>query len=196
MQYSRTLKPFSLIVAIDHQGGIGLQQTLPWKIAADMAFFRHVTTTAPFDFEGALGLSQNVVLSPNAVIMGRKTWLSLPKKHRPLRDRYNVVLSRGMTSIAGAPVVCGSLVGAMALPEVCAAPEVFVIGGAEVFSEAIDHPCCTRLILTRIAHDFGCDAFFPAIPPRFVCAKTSEWRMDENASLRFRFEVWEILTNQ
>ena len=84
---------FALIVAADRNGGIGTLNSLPWKLSGDMKFFRLVTT-------GALGSSvlDRIVVHPdakeNAVIMGRKTWDSIPAKFRPLPGRFNIVLSR------------------------------------------------------------------------------------------------------
>jgi dihydrofolate reductase/thymidylate synthase len=74
-------RPVKVIVAATASGGIGRGGTLPWRIPADMAFFKATTlaTSAPG--------------KQNAVIMGRKTWASIPAKFRPLPGRLNVVLS-------------------------------------------------------------------------------------------------------
>lgn len=77
------MKTFSLVVASTQKGGIGLNGNLPWKkIPGDMAFFRKVTST-----------TTDPTLQ-NAVIMGRKTWESIPSKFRPLPGRLNVILTR------------------------------------------------------------------------------------------------------
>ncbi len=216
---------------------------MPWKLRADMAFFRDITMNgicrgekcfASTDTRSEIQRAELLYLSPharpeagsrgaspleqgnpdsssaagaafhggqkakprdqgkNAVIMGRKTWESLPKKHRPLVDRHNVVLSRTETSFAGAES-CTDIETALSLPTVIAAPEVFIIGGGAVFAEAIKHPLCRRVILTRIDARFGCDVFFPVISDRFACTGTSDWQVEEGktATLRFRFELWE-----
>ncbi len=206
MRYSRRLKPFSLIAAIDSKNGVGRDQTLPWKLRQDMAFFRAVTTNGiggvtcfvpPLD--PLKNPSANLVHDENAqnvVIMGRKTWCSLPPKHRPLLARQNIILSRTSSDFSKVPV-SASFEMALGLPETMAAPEVFVIGGAAVFAEAIVHPLCNRVILTRIDGDFGCDVFFPPMPNRFHCVTTSEWKTENTpsaegpTSTRFRFEIWE-----
>ena len=72
------MKPFSIVVAIDRAGGIGREGKLPWNLPADMARFKEIT-------QGEGG---------NAVIMGRKTWDSIPEKFQPLPGRLNVVLTR------------------------------------------------------------------------------------------------------
>jgi len=194
------LKPFSLIAAVDSKGGIGRDQTLPWKLREDMAFFRAVTTHGRQgvglfvpDFQGETLGEAPPQKTQNVVIMGRKTWVSLPKKHRPLAERQNIVLSRTQSDLSEAPT-CDSLERALALPTVLAAPEIFIIGGAAVFAEAILHPLCHRVILTRIEGDFGCDVFFPAMPTRFHCMTPSAWHSEIPTAgaqpIRFRFEIW------
>lgn len=80
------MSKFALIVAATEDLGIGFQGTLPWRIPKDMAFFKHVTTHVPRDFNGPSGR--------NAVIMGRVTWESIPPRFRPLPDRFNIIVSR------------------------------------------------------------------------------------------------------
>ena len=69
-----------LIVACTKSGGIGKNQTLPWRIKKDMALFKKITLECPEGYN-------------NVVIMGRKTWESIPEKFRPLKDRVNIILS-------------------------------------------------------------------------------------------------------
>jgi len=173
------------------RGASPLEQGNPDSSSAAGAALHGIQRTEPFESlfdRGAEPRDQGI----NAVIMGRKTWDSLPKKHRPLVDRHNVVLSRTETSFAGAES-CTDIETALSLPTVIAAPEVFIIGGGAVFAEAIKHPLCQRVILTRIDARFGCDVFFPAIPDRFTCTTASDWQVEDGktATLRFRFELWE-----
>ena len=76
-----TMTKLTLIVAATTSNGIGHSSRLPWRLPHEMAYFAHVTSNAP---EG----------KKNVVIMGRKTWESIPPKFRPLKDRLNVVISR------------------------------------------------------------------------------------------------------
>lgn len=106
------MKPFSIIVAVAKNQGIGMNGQMPWpRIPGDMKHFADVTTSkepmahspsefalkscfyqSGLNFTNAASLSDNNKL--NAVIMGRKTWESLPASHKPLPNRLNVVLSR------------------------------------------------------------------------------------------------------
>ena len=71
----------TIIIAATKANGIGVNNNLPWRIPKEMKYFAQVTSNAA---DG----------QQNAVIMGRKTWESIPKKHRPLSNRFNIVLSR------------------------------------------------------------------------------------------------------
>jgi dihydrofolate reductase len=126
----------SLIVATDRHNGIGINNTLPWRLPEDLAFFKRTTTGHP-------------------IIMGRKTFDSIG---RPLPNRRNIVVTRNPDwSHAGVEVV-HSLVQAAALT---GDADAFVIGGAQIYAEAL--PLAMRLFVTEIAADFACDAFFPPI---------------------------------
>ena len=122
-------RSFQIIVAATKELGIGLNGTLPWKLPADMAFFKELTT--------ATESTKKV----NAVIMGRKTWESLPAKFRPLPRRLNVVLTKEyLSSPEYCPdnvQKCSSLDAALdslSDPGVSSQIEqIFVIGGAQIF---------------------------------------------------------------
>jgi len=110
----------------------------------------------------------------NAVIMGRKTWDSIPPKFRPLKGRLNVVISRSHTEPppslkdldAETEVIkVGSLEQAieyLGSPSVASrTPKVFVIGGAQIYDAALRLKQAKRILLTSIMNDFECDTFFP-----------------------------------
>mmetsp|Transcript_42246 Transcript_42246/g.90750 ORF Transcript_42246/g.90750 Transcript_42246/m.90750 type:complete len:506 (+) Transcript_42246:188-1705(+) len=146
-------KPLSVIVATTPHGGIGKDGALPWKLPGDMAFFKRVTMAAPAGAQ-------------NAVVMGRKTWESIPEKFRPLPGRVNVVLSKSTESSAypESVAVASSLEKALeTLGSRSDVAEVFVIGGQAAYQEAMKMSSCKRLYITRVAKDFECDAFFPAV---------------------------------
>ena len=128
----------ALIAAVARNGIIGVANRLPWHLPEDMKFFRETTRGQP-------------------VIMGRKTWESLPDAFRPLPGRLNIVVSRNAGLQATGATVVGSLPEALAAAG--AAEVVFVIGGAELFRQTL--PLADRLLLTEVDQDFDGDAFFP-----------------------------------
>lgn len=83
--------PLTIIAAVTRKNGLGVNGTLPWKLPKEMGHFRKATSatgTSRSEFSDASGPSMN------AVIMGRKTWESIPPKFRPLKGRINVIISR------------------------------------------------------------------------------------------------------
>ncbi len=132
----------SLIAAVAGNHAIGKDGQLLWHLPEDMRYFRETTRGKP-------------------VIMGRKTWESLPDSFRPLPGRHNIVVSRNPAYQAPGATLAGSL--EEALRAAGEADEVFVIGGAELYRQAF--PVACRLYLTEIAQDFAGDAFFPEVLP-------------------------------
>ena len=102
-----TIRPFSIIVAADQKGGIGKNGTMPWTCPEDMAYFRKITggdRPAPKPTDASSQQQPQAaapVVKRTAVIMGRKTWESIPEKFRPLPNRLNVVLSSTIASVDG-----------------------------------------------------------------------------------------------
>ena len=130
----------TLVAAVAKDGAIGRDNALLWRIPEDMARFKAVTLGKP-------------------VVMGRKTWDSLPAKFRPLPGRRNLVVSRSATALPGAEVFA-SLDAALAA---CAEPEVCVIGGGEIYALAL--PRADKLALTEVDAAFpDADRHFPAWP--------------------------------
>ena len=129
-----------LVAAVARDGGIGRGNALLFVDPADQRFFRDTTMGAP-------------------VVMGRRTWLSIPERFRPLPGRRNLVLSRDAGFDAPGAEVAPSLDAALA--RLGGADTVFVIGGAGVFAEAL--PRADELILTEVDRVYpGADTFFPA----------------------------------
>ena len=185
-------RTFQLLVAATKQLGIGKDGKLPWKLAGDMAYFKELT------------MKTSDSSKQNAVIMGRNTWQSIPAKFRPLKDRINVVLSRqhndeNNSGIAnsiqqGQPVkdvlTCGSLQSAMSLltgPELGSRVEhIFVIGGGQVYKEAIAAPECAVIHFTLVESDFDCDTHFPPIDPQqFSLWSAAAPRTDQGVRYQF-----------
>ena len=117
--------------------------------------------------------------------MGRKTWESLPEKYRPLPGRLNIVVSRSDLALPEATRLAHSLDEALTLAD--PVRKAFVIGGATLYAEAIQHSACKELILTEIEGTFDCDAFFPEIPKPFYRKEISS---SEENGLHYCFTEW------
>ncbi len=139
----------SLVAAVARDGVIGSAGGIPWRIPEDARRFRAVTIGHP-------------------VVMGRRTWDSLPTRFRPLPGRRNVVVTRNQSWAATGADRAGSLADALDL--LTGAPRVFVIGGGELYAEAL--PLADELLLTEIDVEVAGDTFFPRFD-RDVFAETS-----------------------
>jgi dihydrofolate reductase len=168
---------FELVVAADEARGIGRDGALPWRLPGDMAFFKRITSDAP---AGTL----------NAVLMGRKTYASIPAKFRPLRGRLNVVLSRQESLALDAGVeVFGSLDAALASLDRPGLHRAFVIGGGELYAQALGHPGCARVHLTRVHATFACDTFLAPFEDRFRLVTRDGPQHDDG--IEYTFETYE-----
>ena len=169
------MKNFSIVVAMDEKNGIGKNGDLAWALPADLKHFKEITTQT------------NDSAKKNAVVMGRKTWDSLPEKFKPLPGRVNVVLSRNLSVQIHLPLVYSDL--DRALMELSLRNDInniFVIGGAQIYSYAMLSPACQSLYVTEVKGDFGCDTFFPPIPPAsFKIKEESAWLSEGQIQYRF-----------
>jgi dihydrofolate reductase / thymidylate synthase len=162
------MKNFTIIAAMDCVRGIGKGGRIPWDLPEDLKRFHAITTK---------GFTHHTGDDPtlNAVIMGRKTYQSIIDRNgSSLGQRINIVMSRskicsGNQFEATAHGLNEALEMASSHSDVL---QVFVIGGGEVYREAIQHPNCTRIYLTRVEGSYNCDTFFPEIPGSFK--KTAE----------------------
>lgn len=136
---------------------IGLNGSMPWYLPEDLAHFKRTTNGSP-------------------VIMGRKTWDSLPPKFRPLPGRMNVVISsdsqtrQNLKENGCSPAQ--SLREALSICEQFAHTDVWVIGGAQIYAQAL--PLAHRLVITDIDAPFDGDAFAPELD--------ASWRLSERHS--------------
>lgn len=129
----------TLIAALARNLVIGKGNTLPWRLPEDLKRFKSLTLGHP-------------------VIMGRKTWQSLG---RPLPGRTNIVVSHSADFATTGGILAGSFEAALAAAAATGTDETFIIGGAEIYQQAL--PVAQRLQLTEIDQDFSGDAFFPPI---------------------------------
>ena len=165
---------------------------LPWDLPADMAYFRDVTTRTR-----AAG-------AQNAVVMGRKTWASIPAKFRPLKGRLNVVLSSGeegaVRAAEGLPegvLLASSLAAALAQLAPGSAlgggvESVFVIGGAAAFAEVLAGGAglvCDTIYLTRVLAELPCDVAIPPLDDALYALDEMQPRQEQNG-VPFQFTVY------
>ncbi len=131
-----TDKQITMIVAVAENGAIGKDNNLLWHISGDLKRFKAITTG-------------------HSIIMGRKTYLSFPK--RPLPDRKNIILTSGDAVFEGA-YSAQNIEQALTL---CDSDEVFIIGGESVYRQFL--PYTTKIYLTRVHRSYEADTFFPEL---------------------------------
>ncbi|PFH38103.1 bifunctional dihydrofolate reductase-thymidylate synthase [Besnoitia besnoiti] len=180
----------SVIAAMTPKRGIGMNNNLPWpRLRVDFKHFSRVTTMTCRPCGGfatkLAKMGEAGVPSPalagkrvNAVVMGRKTWESIPPKHRPLTDRLNVIVSstlkeedlnaeKTQAGEVSRVRVCPSLPAALRLLEEeyeDSVDQIFVVGGAALYAAALSLGIVSHIYVTRVARDFPCDVFFPSFP--------------------------------
>jgi dihydrofolate reductase len=154
------MSQLTIIVATDAQRGIGINNTLPWKLPEDLAHFKRLTTGNP-------------------IIMGRKTFDSIG---RPLPNRRSIVVTRNPGWRHDGVETVGSVEAAVAL--LAGAPG-FIIGGAEIYKQSL--PLADQLIITEIAATYDCDAFFPEIDAAAWQETSRETHTSETAGLHYAF---------
>ena len=161
----------SLVVAASTDNAIGGNNELLWRLPNDMKFFKNLTWGMP-------------------VIMGRKTFVSLAGK--PLPGRTNIVITRDTNSITSQSGlwVCGSLEEAIALAKSTDCLEAFVIGGGDIYRQAM--PLADKIYLTRVHGEFNeADVFFPKINNLdFQLIDSVEFSADEKHLFPYAFETW------
>jgi len=183
---------FSIIVAADSKNGIGKNNDIPWNIPKDMKYFNDVTTDVTTDvtnhYLDAPGNKQNVV------IMGRRTWESIPGKYRPLKDRINVIISRTMEPPKNEEYyICKTY--SMAMNEWCMNKKkninrVFLIGGAGLYFQGMRDSMCAMIYLTRIYGDFGCDRNIPEIDGTFKITSCENLQTTKESGIDYRFIIY------
>lgn len=168
----KTSLPLSLIAALAENRVIGIDNRMPWHLPGDFKYFKAVTLGKP-------------------IIMGRKTWDSLG---RPLPGRLNLVVSRQPDLRLEGAEVFASLDEAIARANAWAreqgVQELMLIGGAQLYAQALEQGRVDRLYLTRVALQPEGDAWFPAFDE-------AQWRLSsdqpqvEEGRPPYRFEVWD-----
>ena len=187
------MKHFSVIVAATASTfGIGKNGDLPWKLAGDMAFFKRQTMAA-------------AASKKNVVIMGRKTWESLPVKFRPLVQRINVVLSRNPAireelNLPESVIVANSLDAALTKLNADEIKDdidhIYIIGGESIYREAMASSFCSKIYLTQVDSEVpDLDTFFPFIPAHRFKQTMRSARIIEK-DLQYRFTEYDSIPDE
>lgn len=155
----------SIIVAVDRNHAIGRNGDMPYHLSADLKRFKSLTMGCP-------------------VVMGRKTFESLPKGALP--GRRNIVITRNETFEAPGVERAASLADALAMADE-SGREIFIIGGGEIYRQAM--PIADALYLTCIDDEAtDPDTFFPAVEPdEWIETEGGEYLTDERSGVKFRF---------
>lgn len=180
------MKKINSIVACSLNNGIGKNGDLPWRLMKEMKHFAKITAT-----------TSNPEMQ-NAIVMGRKTWQSIPVKRRPLANRMNVVLSKTMKvddSESSPHHVFDDLIAAIDfLNKQEQIERIFVIGGEQVYRAALELKLVDRIYLTRILKEFDCDAYYPRLDENeFHLIQTDEIPIgiQEENELKYEYLIYE-----
>lgn len=175
MLINKDMAATAIVAASSATRGIGWKGDLPWSLPGDMKYFARVTKgdhppPAAASEDGECPKTHKM----NAVVMGRKTWNSIPTRFRPLKGRHNVVLTRDPQSFLGSQAVPPGVMVADGLPDAWKQlgrmpkdelGEIFVIGGAELYERAIREKYVHAVLMTSVdtPPEMEFDTFFPDI---------------------------------
>ncbi|MBI2966607.1 MAG: dihydrofolate reductase [Bacteroidetes bacterium] len=165
----------SLIAAVSENLVIGRDNGLPWRLPADMEYFRKTT----------IG---------HHVIMGRKNYETIPLKFRPLKGRTNIIVTKNRDFTADGCRVVNSVEDGIELARVAGESEVFIIGGGEIYRYVLDKNLIDRMYITRIKETFEGDTFFPVIDVnKWKEISRRENKQDEKNRYDYVFCVYEAI---
>jgi dihydrofolate reductase len=160
---------FNIILAVDEKNGVWVHNTLAWNLPSDMKHFKNITTQT------------KDLAKLNAVIMWRKTWMSIPWKFKPLKNRINCILSRNLKkSDLGSPIddftlYFNSLEDCLIELESKENLEnIYIIWWADLYNQVLNHPMLEKIYMTKVKWDFKCDVFLNEIPESFVVESYTE----------------------
>ena len=168
------MKPIHIIVAMDEKRGIGKNNQLPWHLPSDLKHFKELTC------------KKNKENLPNAVVMGRKTWESLPEGFKPLPGRVNVVLTRQEDyKLSKGVQQFNTFDEAITKLNQSLVHSIFIIGGQQIFETVFKKNINVVLYVTHIEGDFACDTFFPPFEKEFSCAERSQRKEEKGIGFTF-----------
>jgi len=153
----------NIIVAVCENNGIGKDNSLPWHFKEDMRYFSKITKET----------------GNNAVIMGRKTWDSIPKKPLPKRD--NLILSKTLKDNN----CFSSIEEILNYIKIRDYDNVFVIGGETIYKQFLDENLVQKIYITKIHKGYDCDTYFPEINRKFSL-ETSFETIENDVTIEFQ----------
>ncbi|MBL4625468.1 MAG: dihydrofolate reductase [Flavobacteriales bacterium] len=163
----------SAIVAAGKNLEIGKDNDLLWHLPADMKYFKETTTG-------------------HHIITGRKSYESIPKKYRPLPNRVNVVISRQPELLMDGAVMAISIKEAIKIAVNAKESEAFIIGGGQIYREAILSDLVDRLYITWVDANFEADTFFPTIDlSKWREISNNQYVKDDRNEYNLTFSIYE-----
>lgn len=175
-----TALPVGVIWAEDRNGLIGAAGTMPWHVPEDMAHFRAKTRGCP-------------------VVMGRKTWESLPQRFRPLPKRTNIVITGNPTRVTAladeGALAASSLEQALQMAQAHAADaaQIWIMGGGAIYAEAVQKGLADIAEVTRLDLTTEGDTYAPALNPQqwsLTAAEPESGWQASSAGIGYRFETY------
>jgi dihydrofolate reductase len=178
----------SLIVAYDENRGIGAGNDIPWFIKGELKWVADTTKAVKNS------------LKVNALIMGRKTWESLPENRRPLPNRINIVISRTTVIDHDDVITCKSIEEAIHWANNTEIVETaFIFGGASIYKEALEKNLVDQVLATEVhvkknyvkgvfTPNYIADTFFPKLPNTFSCYEGVVTEYGEDSVVRMIFK--------
>ena len=165
-----------LIVATSENNVIGIKNDLPWHLPDDMSYFKEKT-------------------QESVVIMGRKNYLSIPDKYRPLPGRINIILTRKENFHANKCIITNSLENAIELAIKKKRKNIFIIGGGLVYKYALENNLVDIIYLTRVHAEIKGDTFFPKLNmDEWKIIKETTHKKDKQHKFAFTFYTLKKLT--
>ena len=159
----------NIVVATCKNRGIGIKNQLPWRLVTDTCFFKYLT----------------IGNEKNAVIMGKNTYLSLPK---PLKNRDNIILSTKMKVQKYNVFSTTSM--RRVIPYLYKYDNVYLIGGEKVYNDYINSDQVKGIYHTRIDGEYECDTYFPEIPEKYKKIKTTNFvDVEKKTGKKVKFDI-------
>ena len=163
----------SVIVAVAENNVIGKDNDLIWHLPKDMKYFKEKT----------LG---------HHIITGRKNYISIPEKYRPLSQRTNIVLTRQDNFNEEGIVLARSLEEAISIAKNNGEEEIFVIGGGQIYKECMEKDLADKLYITKVHHSFDGDTWFPEVDnSKWHLVSEDAHQADEKNKYPFTFTIYQ-----